>query len=124
MSWGICSDRHDQIDIGETGDTPPVWSNYLKGFALTLFNPYTVVFWLSVSTYIQTAHLWPTWTVLGLFGAILSWITFMPLLIYRTKHLLSQKTVAAISIVSAGVIAFFGVLLLLRTLWEFYGFFR
>jgi L-lysine exporter family protein LysE/ArgO len=120
MSYGIWSHRHDPVHLQTIEATPPVWANYLKGYALTLLNPYTVVFWLSVSTYIQTAHLQPLWTILGLFGGIALWITLMPLLIHRTKHLFSQKTVTIISVVSAAVIAFFGLAMAVRIMREFF----
>jgi L-lysine exporter family protein LysE/ArgO len=120
MSYGIWSHRHDPIHLQRVESTPPIWANYLKGYALTLLNPYTVVFWLSVSTYIQTAHLQPLWTVIGMFSGIMLWITLMPLLIHRTKHLFSQKTVTIISVVSAIVIAFFGVAMVVRIVREFF----
>jgi L-lysine exporter family protein LysE/ArgO len=114
MSYGIWSHRYDPIHLQTVENAPPVWTNYLKGYALTLLNPYTVVFWLSVSTYIQTAHLQPLWTVSGMFSGIMLWITLMPLLIHRTKHLFSQKIVTIISTVSAAVIAFFGLAMAVR----------
>jgi L-lysine exporter family protein LysE/ArgO len=49
-----------------------------------------------------------------MFSGIILWITLMPLLIHRTKHLFSQKTVTIISVVSATVIAFFGVAMVVR----------
>jgi L-lysine exporter family protein LysE/ArgO len=120
MSYGIWSHRHDPVHLQTIEKTLPVWANYLKGYALTLLNPYTVVFWLSVSTYIQTAHLQPLWMIFGLFGGIALWITLMPLLIHRTKHLFSQKTVTIISVVSAAVIAFFGLAMAVRIVREFF----
>ena len=120
MSYGIWSHRHDPIHLEAGTSTPPAWANYLKGLGLTLLNPYTVVFWLSVSTYIQTARLQPLWTIFGLFSGIVLWITLMPLLVYRTKHLFSQKTVTIISIVSAAVIAFFGITMMVRMVQKFF----
>jgi L-lysine exporter family protein LysE/ArgO len=119
MSYGIWSHRHDPIHLQTLEKAPSVTANYLKGLGLTLLNPYTIVFWLSVSTYIQTAHLQPLWTVLGMFSGILLWITLMPLLIHKTKHLFSQKTVTIISIVSAGILAFFGLGMVVRIVKDF-----
>ncbi len=119
MSWGIWSHRNDPIHLQDVRKTPPIWQNYLKGLALTLMNPYTVVFWLSVSTYIRTAHLQPLGTLLGMFSGILLWITLMPLLIHKTKHLFSQKTVTVISIISAGILAFFGIGMVVQIVRDF-----
>jgi L-lysine exporter family protein LysE/ArgO len=120
MSWGIWSHRHDPIHLQKVEKAPPIWTNYLKGLGLTLLNPYTVIFWLSVSTYIQTAHLQPFWTVLGMFSGILMWITLMPLLIHHTKHLFSQKIVTIISIISASILVFFGLGMVVRIVRELF----
>ena len=119
MSWGIWSHRNDPIHLQDVRKAPPIWQNYLKGLALTLMNPYTIVFWLSVSAYIRTAHLQPLGTLLGLFSGIALWITLMPLLIHKTKHLFSQKTVTTISIVSAVILAFFGIGMVVRIVQDF-----
>ncbi len=119
MSLGIYRERHTPIHLHTLEKPPSIPGNYLKGLGLTLLNPYTIVFWLSVSTYIQTARLQPLWTILGMFGGILLWITLMPLLIHKTRHLFSQKTVTIISTVSAGIIAFFGLAMLVRIAQDF-----
>ncbi len=119
MSYGIWCHRHDPIHTQRIEHAPPIVSNYFKGLGLTLFNPYTIVFWLSVSTYIQTAHLQPGWTIFGMFSGIMLWITLMPLLIHKTRHLFSQKTVTVISIASAAILAFFGMGMLVRVMREF-----
>jgi len=43
----------------------------------------------------------------------------MPLLIHKTKHLFSQKTVTIISIVSAAILAFFGIGMVVRIVQDF-----
>jgi len=48
-------------------------------------------------------------TVLGLFSAIVLWITLMPLLIHKTKHLFSQRVVTLFSVASASILAFFAL---------------
>ncbi len=120
MSYGIYQGRHAPIHLQSSDTHPSILRHYLKGLGLTLLNPYTIVFWLSVSTYIQTARLQPLWTILGMFGGILLWITLMPLLIHKTKHLFSQKTVTIISTLSAAIIAFFGLAMLVRIAQDFF----
>jgi len=119
MAYGIWQGRHEAIHLQKETQPPSILTHYLKGYSLTLLNPYTIVFWLSVSAYIQTANLLPVWTILGMFGGILLWITLMPLLIHKTKHLFSQKTVTMISIVSSAIIAFFGLAMLFHIIKDF-----
>ncbi|WP_456432813.1 LysE family translocator [Nitratifractor sp.] len=108
LAWLIFKGRHAPIHLQRIDD-PPLLKNWLKGYTLTLLNPYTVVFWLSVSAYIATKHLDPLATVAGLFGAIVLWITLMPLAIHKTKHLFSQRVATLFSVASAAILAFFAV---------------
>ncbi len=91
-----------------------VISNYLKGYSLTLLNPYTIGFWISVSAYISTKNLSFGWTLFGLFSGIFLWITLMPYAIHKTKHLFSQNIIKNISIVAAAIILFFAVGMILN----------
>ncbi len=108
LAWLIYKGRHQPIRLEQVGN-PPLLKNWLKGYTLTLLNPYTVVFWLSVSAYIATKHLDPLATVAGLFSAIMLWITLMPLIIHKTKHLFSQRIATLFSIASAAILAFFAI---------------
>ena len=108
LAWLIFKGRHEPIHLQKI-DKAPIFANWLKGYTLTLLNPYTVIFWLSVSAYIATKKLDPFFTVLGLFSAIILWITLMPLLIHKTKHLFSQRIVTLFSVASASILAFFAL---------------
>jgi len=113
LAWLIFKGRNEPIHLQQVGN-PPILKNWLKGYTLTLLNPYTVIFWLSVSAYIATKHLHPVATVAGLFSAIVLWITLMPWIIHRTKHLFSQRIATLFSVVSAGILAFFAIGMLLN----------
>ena len=93
----------------------PLWKIYLKGYSLTLFNPYTVGFWISIST-IQIHEEQTSFLILGLILSIISWITIMPWMIYKSKDLLSAKIITTFSQVSAVILAGFGILLMFRLL--------
>ena len=108
MAWIIYRGRHEPIHLQQVGKAP-LLANWIKGYTLTLLNPYTVIFWLSVSTYIAAKALNPFFTVLGLFSAILGWITLMPLAIHKTKHLFSQRIATLFSVLSAAILAFFAL---------------
>lgn len=86
---------------------------YLKGYGLTLVSPYTVLFWLSVSTLsLSTEH--PTYIISGMLFAILLWISLMPYFIYKTKHLISQHIYSKIALISAFVFFIFALGMVIR----------
>lgn len=85
---------------------------YLKGFWLTLLNPYTVGFWISVATLSSQSVNQPVLLLSGLIVAIFSWTTLMPLFVHKSKHLLTDAMINIFSIVSASILAGFGVMIL------------
>jgi L-lysine exporter family protein LysE/ArgO len=109
IAYLIFKGRNDKIDIksNEEVSKTTILKNYLKGYTITLLNPYTIGFWVSVSAYIVSKNLSFVFTLLGLFCAILLWITLMPLLVYKTKHLFSQVVVKYISIIASSIMLFF-----------------
>lgn len=86
---------------------------YLKGYSLTFLNPYTVGFWISVATVSSQSVNQPLLLLSGLVLAILSWTILMPLFIYKSKHLLNADIINLFSIVSALILAGFGIVLML-----------
>jgi L-lysine exporter family protein LysE/ArgO len=106
FAWAIWRGRNNPIHQTET-EQISILKNYLKGYSFTLLNPYTLIFWFSVSAYIATKQGEAIYMLLGLFAAITLWITLMPLVIHKTKHLISQKMATIFAIVSAGILLFF-----------------
>ena len=114
IAWLIFQGRNNPIQkLTTQTNFKDLAKSYLKGFSLTLLNPYTIAFWLSVTSLIATTHLHPIYTIAGIILAILSWITLMPLIIHKTKHLISQKINWYFSILSASIMLFFAISLLL-----------
>ena len=114
IAWLIFQGRNKPIQkLPSKTEFKDLAKSYLKGFSLTLLNPYTIAFWLSVTSLIATTHLHPIYTIVGIIFAILSWITLMPLAIHKTKHLISQKINWYFSILSASIMLFFAISLLL-----------
>lgn len=89
---------------------------YIKGFILTLVNPYTVGFWLSASSYVATKELNYFVTIFGMLSAILLWIVIMPYVVHRTKHKISQNISGLISTTSAVILLTFGIMMLINLL--------
>ncbi len=118
IAYLIFKNRNEKVEINKDGsksEKNKIFSNYLKGYTITLLNPYTIGFWVSVSAYITTKNLSFGYMLLGLFSAICLWITIMPFIIHKTKHLFSQTLTKNISVVSAGILLFFAVGMIINT---------
>ncbi len=99
---------HNHENIRETS----LLRYYFSGFAMTLVNPYTVAFWISVSGYSINKSLESSIAFFGLFLAILLWIILMPYMVSRSKHNISNKISYFINLISAFILFCFGVSLL------------
>jgi L-lysine exporter family protein LysE/ArgO len=108
LAWIIWKNRNEPIHSVST-QRASLWRHFLKGYFLTITNPYTLIFWFSVSTYITARELHTVATVAGLLLATSLWVTLMPLMIHKTKHLISQRTATLFSIVSSLILLFFTV---------------
>lgn len=93
-----------------------LWINFLKGFLLTLTNPYTVGFWLSTASIATANEQGFIFMLLGLICAIFGWITLMPLFIYKKRHFISDKIAKYLSILSAIILIFFAIILALNAI--------
>lgn len=89
---------------------------YVKGFILTALSPYTIGFWLSVSSYIAAKDLDIAITFTGLFCALFLWISLMPYFVHRSKHKISQKLTRVFSTASAFILFCFGIMMLINLL--------
>ena len=89
---------------------------YASGYILTFLNPYTIAFWVSVAGFASSTGNDPVITVIGLFCAILLWVTLMPYFVYKSKHRISQKVSYYIAIGSAIVLTFFAITTILKIL--------
>lgn len=119
MAWSIFnSSKEPIVDCVEVDplDKKALHSNWIKGYLMTLLNPYTMLFWLSLSAYISAKGLNPLYTILGLISSITLWITLMPLIIYRSRHLISNRVAKILSIISATILLFFAISMLLSIL--------
>ena len=90
--------------------------HYIQGYILTLVNPYTIVFWLSVAGYTTNKNIDPFITVFGMLCAIFLWITLMPYFVHRSKHRISQKVSHYISMFSALILSGFAISLFLNVI--------
>ena len=102
MSYLIFKGRNKPLDTkAQIVSKKDIFKYYLQGFSLTLFNPYTIAFWLSIAGYTANKQLDTGYTIFGMFCAILLWITLMPYFVHRSKHKISQKISYWISCISS-----------------------
>ncbi len=114
IAWLIFKGRKEKIQTTTLVDNKKdLAKNYLKGLSLTLLNPYTIAFWLSVTSLITTSHLNPIVTIAGIITAIVVWITIMPFIVYKNKHLISNRVNYIFSVVSSLIMFFFAIKLLI-----------
>ncbi|MBX2876469.1 MAG: LysE family transporter [Saprospiraceae bacterium] len=96
---------------------------WLKGFAINTFNPFTFFFWISVMTSVVLANKLSTADASLFFTGILATIILTDLLkvilakrirqFLQWKHLLILRRIAGLALIA------FGVVLLVRVLWQF-----
>jgi len=87
---------------------------YVKGYLLTIINPYTILFWTSMLTYISQNNLHFSFAVAGLICAIVLWISIMPYFVHKTRQFFNQKVSAFINIVSSLIVFGFGISILFK----------
>ena len=114
IAWQIFKARNNQIKtVAIAVKKFDIIKAYLKGLSLTLLNPYTIGFWLSVSTAIATKNLDAKYTILGIVCAIILWVTLMPYIVHKSKHLISKRVSYIFSVISSLIMLFFAISLLL-----------
>ena len=98
----------------------PVWRHYLEGYALVMINPYTVLFWLSVSSQIALyARSGLDTSILIGFGVILgvtSWAIGLNITLHHTKHKLSTRAMLWFNRIGGIIILGFAVTTLVHVL--------
>ena len=81
-----------------------------KGFLLNIFNPYVIMFWLSVSASIGRECF--GLALAGLVCGILSWITLFALAVYKSRAKISGLATRAFAYISALILLFFALKLI------------
>jgi L-lysine exporter family protein LysE/ArgO len=110
LALNIFKNRHSYATKQEVKNAS-LLKIFTKGFILTLLNPYTIGFWVSVATLAQQASE-ELYFFIGLIVALFSWVILMPLVVFKSKHLVSERVMSVFSTVSALILAYFGVMLL------------
>ena len=117
MAYSIFKGRHNSLDKSEKiASKKSLLKYYFPGLVLTGLNPYTIAFWLSIAGYTVNQNLNPIFTVVGMFFAILLWVTLMPYFVHKSKHKISAKVSYYMSMGSTLLLGFFALSLLINVL--------
>ncbi|MEA1981943.1 MAG: LysE family transporter [Campylobacterota bacterium] len=114
LAFLIFKGRNKHIKKRKPSKESTLLSNYVKGYLLTFLNPYTILFWLSITTYSTTTDSLVI-TLFGLMSAIMLWITIMPYVVYKKRALVSDGLASIIAIVSSVIILLFGLSLFVKS---------
>lgn len=114
IAYKIFRSRNNPIERKYSIQESNLFFYYIKGYLLTLLNPYTMLFWLSMSSYsLGSSSLLAALS--GMLFAIALWIILMPWIIHSQHSLVSQKVSFIIALFSSMLIASFGVAMLLKS---------
>ena len=72
----------------------PLWRQSRDGYLLTLFSPFTILFWASMSSEIAISDSGPHHMIamaLGIMTGVISWMIGLNIVLYFTRHRLSAK---------------------------------
>ena len=117
VSYMIFKGRNKKLEKSHIQvDNKTLFKSYISGFFLTLLNPYTIAFWISVASFTNSSNEIDYFVIVGMISAILLWITMMPYLVHRSKHRISDKVSYYIALFSAIILAGFSISLFVSTL--------
>lgn len=84
---------------------------FLQGVWINALNPFIIAFWISVSAFtnsVQNQFL----SLAGLIFSITTWIIFLPLIVVKSRKIISPKVAAVFAYVSAMFLAVFALLII------------
>ena len=84
---------------------------FLQGVWINALNPFIIAFWISVSAFtnsVQNQFL----SLAGLIFSIMTWIIFLPLIVAKSRKIISPKVASVFAYVSAMFLAVFALLII------------
>ena len=115
MAYTIFKNARRDIYVQNTENNENKIRLFIKGLMLNLFNPFVIIFWISVSATTAKMGNHLILSLVGLFLGIISWISLFPLFIYKSRTLLKKSTTIALSYVSSLILVFFEVSLIYKS---------
>jgi len=100
--------------------TYPLWRHTLEGFAITLLSPFTILFWLSISSQIailaKSGKYAGFCTGLGVLIGTTSWDLALNTFLHFTRHRLSERTMHLLNILGGLILIGFALFGLIHTM--------
>ncbi len=113
FGWQALSNRPSVQNEAGTGSRKAYYRHIFDSYMMTLINPFTVVFWSSVSA--QTALLMSEdggmafwWIASGVLVATISWTVGLNVVLKFTRHKISAKVMRVFNIVGGLILIGFG----------------
>lgn len=90
------------------------WVTLLQGYVLTLVNPYTILFWASVSAQVailsQGLRESAIALGLGVLMATVSWVVLLNTVVHQIRHKLSKQTIHRLNYFGASLLILFAIM--------------
>ncbi|WP_241468824.1 LysE family transporter [Campylobacter sputorum] len=112
ISYTIIKNAHNKISFKDVEFSSKL-QTFLKGFLLTISNPYTIGFWLSIAT-ISSDKSSSIAIICGLIIAIFSWISLMPLFVYKNRNFINNHMARNLSYIASIILLFFAFMLIYK----------
>ncbi len=113
IAYMIIKNANNHINIQKKIKQSSIKIIYLRGFLLTLLNPYTIGYWLSIASLSATKEMTDIGILMaGTISAILLWITVMPYFVWKNRRFISNKTAKYLSIIAGLILIFFAFVLI------------
>lgn len=98
----------------------PLWQQTFQGYLMTLFSPFTILFWTSVSAQIAAiSHQGKSTAInvgIGVLIGVIGWMCGLNLVLHHTRHRLSQRTMQWLNYIGGIILIGFAILGVWRAL--------
>lgn len=99
----------------------PVYMHYLQALSLTLLNPYTIIFWASVSSQVAGLVKHADGSIIGAGVGVATstvlWVISLNALLHFTRHKFSKRQMQTLNIIGGVLLLFFALFGLIHFLW-------
>lgn len=114
FGYGALRMRSKSADGQPNLKTQTVYKHYVSGYIMTLVNPYTVIFWLSVSAQVASLSMASHFAVLyagaGVLLGAFSWALGLNMVLHFTRHRVSVKTMHKLNLLGGIILIGFAVI--------------
>ena len=118
--FGVSAFRSTSSDLPENSASPSLFRFGIEGYAITLINPFTILFWASVSSQISMAAIAYDHATLyagaGVIVGTVSWVLTLNTILHFTRHHLSKRAIRWLNYSGGVIILSFAGLGILRAL--------